>query len=83
MSDRGAQDIFGTLFALLGAHSPVPYLYKELSETMWAKAKQFDTSPRDWQCDDELIALGLAKRGISKEYPEDGEITLYKGLDYK
>jgi hypothetical protein len=78
MSDRGAQDIFGTLFRLLGAYEHVPIAW-----AMWEKARQFDTHPCDWECDKELMALGLAKRGLSPDDPEDGEITLYKGLDYK
>jgi len=80
MSDRSAGDLFRTMFRLIGS-DPTPQHIK-WAKKLWKKSGEFDTHPGDWGCDKDLITCGLAKRGANKDYPEDGTVILYKGMDY-
>ncbi len=79
MADRTSAGIFSDIFVYL-AKQKKPDI--KFAKKLWRDSKQFDFDNAQLECDDALIKLGLAKLGLSKEYPEDGEITLYLGDDY-
>jgi hypothetical protein len=81
MADRTAAAIFGMVFSALSKHAEEPWV-KRLASRLWNETGEFDFSPYQIEDDSALMRLGLAKKGISKEYPEDGEVVLYKGRDY-
>lgn len=80
MSDSTSAETYSTIFRLLGS-DPTPQ-HKKWARVLWKEQEQRDFHPSDMEQDKALIALGLAKRGTHPVYPEDGEMTLYLGLDY-
>ena len=77
MSDRTSAEIFGEVFAYL-AKGPIDERAKKFAAKMWKDQWNYDFDPRQMGCDDELIALGLAKKGIDPDYPDEGETVLYR-----
>ena len=79
MADRTSCEIFTKLMELLGNRDQ--WDSKELALEIWNFSRDYDFAPVDLDCDEELLKLGLAKRGIDPEYPEDGEQTLYRSYN--
>ena len=50
-----------------------PHIAKEI----FAETSDYDFSNYQMDADESLIALGIAKKGINPEHPEDGEIIIY------
>ena len=75
MADRTSAEIFGTFFCRAAALK----LGKKdkLVKFMWALRTEYDFSDYQMDCDEALIRLGLARRGIDPEYSEDEETVLY------
>lgn len=46
---------------------------------MWDLTGNYDFSPYQIGEDDALVKLGLARRGVDPEHPDEGETLLYKG----
>lgn len=67
MADRTAAGIFSKVFNLL-AKNPTEE-NKEMALEFWEDSQEFDFSPYQMDCDEELIKLGLAKM--------EGEEILY------
>lgn len=76
MADRTAAGIFGEFFDLAAGIKQTPEV-KRLALLMWCMTGGYDFSPDQMECDEALIKLGLAKRGVDPDYPEDGEVVLY------
>jgi hypothetical protein len=80
MAARDAQFIYSTVFSLLGS-APTPQ-HKKWAKKLWSDSFQFDFSPEDMACDEELVALGLAKldRVVDQDLfgdAEEHEVVLY------
>jgi hypothetical protein len=77
MADRSSQWIFAEVFTMIAKYVPKKK-QPEAAEAMWKLSMEFDFSPGDMEVDDILIGWGLAKKGVDKDYPDEGEITLFK-----
>jgi hypothetical protein len=81
MADRTSAGIFGTLFELL-AKNPTEE-NKAIAREMYPHTFGYDFSLCQMGAEEALIKLGLAKKGINPDYPEDGETILYATQDLK
>lgn len=77
MADRTSAVIFGDIFNML-AEEPTEK-NKEMANKIFDKTYDYDFSNYQMYADESLEKLGLAKKGIDPDYPEDGEIIIYKG----
>ena len=77
MSDRSGAYLFSRIFKLVDEHVTDEKERKKLAREFWKETRDYDFSYYDLDCDDVLIRLGLAKKGVNPRYPEDGEVTLY------
>lgn len=59
MADRTSAELFGVFFEFL-AKNPTEE-NKEMAEDIYERIRDYDFSPDQMGCDDELITLGLAK----------------------
>ncbi len=75
MADRTSARLFGKIFELL-AKNPTDE-HKAIAKEIFAETGDYDFSDYQMDADEPLIALGLAKKGIDPEYPEDGEVVIY------
>jgi hypothetical protein len=77
MADRTSAALFGMLFKLL-AEEPTADR-KLMARRVWCMKHEggYDFSDRQMESDAALMALGLARKGINPDYPEDGEVVLY------
>ena len=72
MSDRTSAEIFSTVFEML-AESPTDE-NKKLARRLWDETFRYDFSESQLDCDDVLVALGLARRrGERVVYKKKGE----------
>ncbi len=77
MADRTSADIFGRIFTLLASEGP-NHDKEDLAKEIWDIAQDYDFDPSQMSCDpDTGIMLGLCKKGINPEYPQDGEVYLW------
>lgn len=84
MSDRSSAEIFGVMFELL-AKNPTEE-NKKMAKKMWSYTFAYDFNFCQMGVEEALFALGLAKKGIDPESPDDGEVILYsnlKGTDFE
>jgi len=77
MADRTSARLFGDIFNML-AEEPTEK-HKEMASKIFDKTYDYDFSNYQMYADEALKKLGLAKKGIGPDYPEDGEIIIYKG----
>lgn len=75
MADRTSAALFGEIFELL-AENPTDE-HKAIAKKIMAKTGDYDFSNYQMDADEPLMKLGLAKKGVDPEYPQDGEIILY------
>lgn len=80
MSDRTSAGIFAEVFSYL-AIGPIDAGTLKFAARMWESSRQYDFDPYQMGCDEALLKLGLAKRGVRPEYPSDGEVVLYRRGD--
>lgn len=78
MADRNSAEIFGFIFYEIANNAGVS---PDLVMKIWAKSWQYDFTHDQMGVDRELTALGLAKRGLRPDYPEDGETLPYAEPD--
>lgn len=70
MSDRTSAALFSDLFQHLADGKPL------IASDLWDASKDYDFSPNQMDCDDELVKLGLAR----VDTDENGEeCIVYKG----
>lgn len=75
MADRTSAEIFGTVFEFL-SEEPTP-ANKKFARRLFDMAQNYDFNDYQMEADEALMALGLARRGVDPEYPEDGETIIY------
>lgn len=80
MADRTSASIFAIVFKCLAEDNSEKA--REFARKLWGEKNSYDFNSYQMYCDEALITLGLAKKGINPEYPEDGEVTLYWQEDY-
>jgi len=75
MADRTSAGIFGLVFKLL-AKNPTEE-HKAIALKLWKESQYCDFSDDQMDADAALKKLGLARKRVSKEYPEDGPVWHY------
>lgn len=75
MADRTSAEVFGLVFEML-AKKPTDE-NKEMARQLWKKTDGYDFGPSQMDCDAALKKLGLARKGVDPDYPEDGETMVY------
>lgn len=75
MSDHSSAELFGMFFDML-AEDPTPK-HVAMAHKLWPRTKGYDFSDCQMCCEESLEKLGLARKGVNPEYPEDGEVWLY------
>lgn len=75
MADRTSASVFCAVFKLL-ASDPTPQ-HVAFARTLWGHTYAYDFSSYQLECDEALIALGLARMGVDPEYPGDSPVMLY------
>lgn len=78
MADRTSAKIFGEVFKYLAGQEPSKGR-DDFAAKMWDMSQEHDFSNYQMGCDKALIELGLAKMGVHPQWPEDGEVVLYRG----
>ena len=43
----------------------------------WKMSREYDFSEYQMEADEALLKLGLARKGVDPDYPEDGDVMLY------
>lgn len=76
MVDRTSAGLFGKIFELL-AKNPTDE-HKKIAKEIFDETGNYDFSYYQMYADESLITLGLAEKGIDPEYPEEGEVIIYK-----
>ena len=76
MSDRTSAGLFAMVFELLAANPTDEH--KMMANEIWSKRLEYDFSECQMGCDEALLTLGLAKKGVDPDYPEDGEVIIYE-----
>jgi hypothetical protein len=75
MADRTAAHLFGLIFEKLAEH---PHeAHKEFAMQVYEMTREYDFSPYQMYADDACMALGIARKGVHHDYPEDGEVILW------
>lgn len=77
MADRSSAYLFSRIFRLIDEHVHDAETRKKLALEFWKESGSYDFSPYQMNCDEFLLKLGLARRGVDPDYPEDGEAMLY------
>lgn len=77
MADRTSARLFGEVFEILSEHVPAGESRDASARRFWALTQDYDFSPYQMYADDALLALGLARRGVDPDWPDDGEVVLY------
>lgn len=77
MSDRTSARLFGEVFEILAEHVPAGEARDAAVLRFWGLTRDYDFSPDQMGADDALFALGLARRGVDPDWPDDGEVVLY------
>jgi len=75
MSDGTAALLFGNLFKKFASNPTEEH--RKWAHDLWPRISDFDFSSYQMNADDALAVLGLARRGVDPEYPQDGEVWLY------
>jgi hypothetical protein len=75
VADRTSAALFGAFFARLSKNPDERN--RELATWLLEQSRSYDFSECQMDADDDLIALGLARRGIDPDYPDEGETVLY------
>jgi hypothetical protein len=77
VADRSSAYLFARIFGLIDQHVHDAETRQKLAREFWRESHAYDFSPYQMSCDEVLMKLGLARRGVDPDYPEDGEATLY------
>ena len=77
MADRTSADLFGEVFGILAEHVPAGPERDATALRLWTAQDDYDFSPNQMDADNALMELGLARRGVDPDWPNDGEVWLY------
>lgn len=76
MADRTSAGLFGEIFAYLATQPQTPQR-DAFALRCFQMTHEYDFSSYQMGADDALITLGLARRGVDPDYPDEGETLLY------
>lgn len=76
MADRTSAALFGKIFKILA--SPGEIDRKVIAREFYAMMGDYDFHDSQMDCDEALLELGLARKGMDPAYPEDGIVIIYK-----
>lgn len=83
MSDRTSAALFGEFFAALNRFRKQGVDVSKEVEYFWKQKGDYDFSTYQMGADDDLVELGLAKKGEHRDYPGE-EVILYRdGRDWE
>jgi hypothetical protein len=77
MADRTSAYVFALIFREL-ALLPEG---RDIAKRIWGHTMKYDFSQYQMECDEALISLGLARRGVDPDYPDEGETVFYADAD--
>ena len=77
MGDSSSAYIFGEVFKHLANDLPTGPKRKRIALKFWRLSREFDFSDDEMGVDASLVKLGLARKGIDPDFPEDGKVVLY------
>lgn len=77
MANRTSAEIFGILFKML-AENPTPE-HEKMAMRVCKMSRNYDFTSSQMWADDACLALGVARRGIDPDYPDEGEAVLWPG----
>lgn len=77
MGDRTSAGIFGDIFIYLASQPKSPERDAFALEVWYQSQGNYDFSNDQMGADKALVELGLARRGLDTDYPDDGEVLLY------
>jgi len=75
MADRTSASIFGEIFGMLAKNPTLEH--REMARQIFQMSKQYDFSEYQMYADEACLVLGIARRGISLDCPEFGEVILW------
>lgn len=75
MADRTSAEIFGQIFELLAGDKPLDR--RAFARQVWDMGLNYDFHWAQMGCNEALIKLDLARKGIDPDHPEEGETVLY------
>ena len=76
MADRTSAYIFGEIFRDIASMPALP-IRSRLAKEYWKMSREYDFSEYQMEADEALLKLGLARKGVDPDYPEDGDVMLY------
>lgn len=80
MSDHASAELFGFIFNELAKPDCDP---TKLAKKLWKRHFDYDYCDDEMQADKALIKFGFAKKAVDPEYPDEGEVTMYRQHDGK
>jgi hypothetical protein len=80
MADKTAAGIFGDIFEYLAKNPTGSIENKEFAKVLLGMANNYRFGFCEMDCDDALVALGLAQVGIDPDYPDDDECVMYNPI---
>lgn len=75
MGDSRGAYTFGEVFTALADDKLTK---RDVAEKIWALLREYDFADYEMECDEALIKLGLAKKGIDPDWPDLGVTTVFK-----
>lgn len=75
MADRTSAGLFAKIFELL-AQNPTDE-HKRIAQEIYSYTGEYDFSDYQMGADEACLTLGIARKGIHPDYPEDGEMILF------
>jgi len=76
VADRTSAGIFGDIFRMLADDAPLDR--DSFARQIWEMSQGYDFHSCQMDADDELVKLGLARRMVNPEHPDDGEVIVYR-----
>lgn len=80
MADRSSAWIYGRVFEMI-VRAVEPKRQKAEARRAWKDMQEFDFAPDDMHAEKALLKLGLAKKKVDPQFPEDGPMIVYYGED--
>ena len=77
MADRTSAALFGELFEWCADADIGERARKKLAAQLWSMSRGYDFDDCQMDCDDALVELGLARRGIDEDDRCYCEVMLY------
>jgi hypothetical protein len=77
MADRSSAYLFGEVFRIVAEYVPPGDTRDAMARRLWDLTLGYDFTDNQMNADEALLALGLARRGVDPDWPDEGEVVLY------